>query len=148
VRPIHARTEQHWGTKMAITPVKTLVAEAKQQIETLSPAAAVTAVAQGTALLVDLRDPRELAREGRIPGAFHAPRGMIEFWIDPQSPYFKPALATGQKLIFFCASGWRSALTVKALTDMGVQNIAEIDGGFTEWRNQGQALEMPEPKSS
>ena len=104
---------------MSITPVKTLVANAKAEIETISPQAARDAAASGEVLLVDIRDPRELAREGRIPGAFHAPRGMIEFWLDPESPYHKPALATGQRLVFFCASSWRSALTVKALQDNG-----------------------------
>ena len=126
---------------MPITPVKDLVAAAKAEIETLSPADADAAAKDGSALLVDLRDPRELDREGRIPGAFHAPRGMIEFWIDPASPYFKEALATGQKLIFFCASAWRSALTVKTLQDMGVDNIAEIEGGFGKWRKDGHPVD-------
>ncbi len=138
---------RRWGIKMPITPVKTLVANAKAGIETVQPSAAQAAAGSGDALLVDLRDPRELAREGRIPGAFHAPRGMIEFWIDPASPYFKPALATGQKLIFFCASGWRSALTVKTLTDMGATNICEMDGGFGNWRSQGLPVEAPEQKT-
>lgn len=133
---------------MPITPVKDMVAAAKTQIETLSPAAAQKAAESGTALLVDLRDPRELARVGRIPGAFHAPRGMIEFWVDPQSPYFKPALASGQKLIFFCASGWRSALTVKTLMDMGVENIAEIDGGVGGWRDAELPLDPGDAKGS
>ncbi len=127
---------------MPITPVKDMVAAAKAQIETLSPEAAYQAAQSGSALLVDLRDPRELNRVGRIEGAFHAPRGMIEFWIDPQSPYFKPALASGQKLIFFCASGWRSALTVRTLMDMGVENIAEIGGGIGGWRDAGLPIEQ------
>ncbi|HBR97986.1 MAG TPA: rhodanese [Gammaproteobacteria bacterium] len=122
---------------MPIRPVKELVAEAKQQITTLSPAEAHAAQAEGRALLVDIRDIRELQRVGRVPDAFHAPRGMLEFWIDPASPYHKPELATDKTLVLFCASAWRSALSVKALQEMGVENIAEIGGGFTAWREAG-----------
>lgn len=126
---------------MPIRPVKELVADAKNEITTLSVDEARTRQAAGDALLVDIRDPRELSREGRIPGAFHAPRGMLEFWIDPQSPYHKPELASGKTLILFCASAWRSALSVKTLQDMGVENIAEIDGGFGAWRKAGAPIE-------
>lgn len=122
---------------MPITPVKTLVAEAKAVIETISPADALARAEAGEALLVDIRDVRELDREGRIPGAFHAPRGMLEFWIDPDSPYHKPPLATDKTLVLFCASAWRSALSAKALQEMGVKNVAEIDGGFTAWKKAG-----------
>jgi rhodanese-related sulfurtransferase len=113
------------------------VAEAKAVIETISPADAVARAEAGEALLVDIRDVRELDREGRIPGAFHAPRGMLEFWIDPESPYHKPPLATDKTLVLFCASAWRSALSAKALQEMGVENVAEIDGGFTAWKKAG-----------
>jgi len=126
---------------MAITPVKSLVKSAKEQIETMSVQDARTAVENGSAMLVDIRDVRELDREGRIPGAFHAPRGMLEFWFDPQSPYHKPVLATEKKLVLFCASAWRSALAVKTLADMGVENIAELEGGFTNWRDSGEAVD-------
>lgn len=122
---------------MAITPIKTLVAEAKAQIRTLSPEDARKRADDGDALFVDIRDPRELARDGQIPGAFHAPRGMLEFWIDPDSPYHKPELATDKTLILYCASAWRSALSVKTLQDMGVENIAELDGGFSGWKAAG-----------
>ena len=129
---------------MPIRPVKDLVAEAKAQIETLSVADALAAHLAGDILLVDIRDPRELHREGRIPGAFHAPRGMLEFWIDPASPYHKPALATDKKLVLFCASAWRSALSVKTLQEMGVDNIAEMDGGFSGWAKSGAPVEKDE----
>lgn len=129
---------------MPIRPVKELVAEAKAQITTLSVAEAQARQAAGDALLVDIRDPRELAREGHIPGAFHAPRGMLEFWIDPSSPYHKPKLSSGKTLILFCASAWRSALSVKTLQDMGVENIAEIDGGFGAWRDAEAPVEKDE----
>ncbi len=129
---------------MPIRPVKELVAEAKSQITTLSVAEAQARQVSGEALLVDIRDPRELTREGRIPGAFHAPRGMLEFWIDPASPYHKTQLATDKTLILFCASSWRSALSAQTLQDMGVDNIAEIDGGFSAWREAGAPIETEE----
>ena len=126
---------------MAIRPVSELVAAAKERIEGLAPDAARAEAEAGRALLVDLRDIRELDREGRIPGAFHAPRGMLEFWVDPASPYHKAALgeamADGRKLVLFCASAWRSALSAATLADMGVENIAEISGGFSAWRAAG-----------
>ncbi|MGI3187249.1 rhodanese-like domain-containing protein [Nioella aestuarii] len=126
---------------MSKIPVKTLVAEAKAVIETISPADALAQAEAGEALLVDIRDIRELEREGRIPGAFHAPRGMLEFWVDPESPYHKPPLATDKTLVLFCASAWRSALSAKALQEMGVENVAEIDGGFSAWRAAGLPVE-------
>ena len=126
---------------MPIRPVKELVAEAKTQIETLSIEVVQARAETGDVLLVDIRDPRELARDGRIPGAFHAPRGMLEFWIDPESPYHKPPLATEKTLVLFCASAWRSALSVKALQEMGVENIAEMDGGFGAWKKAGAPVD-------
>ncbi len=129
---------------MTIKPVKDMVTEAKSRITSLSVADARARAEAGQALLVDIRDPRELAREGRIPGAFHAPRGMLEFWIDPASPYHKPALATDRQLILFCASAWRSALSVRTLQDMGVEQVAEIEGGFTAWRDAGAPVDKPE----
>jgi rhodanese-related sulfurtransferase len=122
---------------MAITPIKTLVENAKSVIRTLSQEEAAEMVAAGKALFVDIRDPRELARDGSIEGAFHAPRGMLEFWIAPDSPYHKEELATDKTLILYCASAWRSALSVKALQDMGVDNIAEMEGGFGVWKKRG-----------
>jgi len=126
---------------MPITPIKELVDAAKAEITSLSQEEAEAKVAAGEALFVDIRDPRELDREGRIAGAFHAPRGMLEFWIAPDSPYHKEALATDKTLIFFCASAWRSTLSVKALQDMGVENIAEMEGGFSTWKKRGAPIE-------
>ena len=125
---------------MGITPVKELVAAAKREIRSLSTEEAQAMAQAGNALLVDIRDPRELSREGRIEGAFHAPRGMLEFWIDPASPYFREALATSKTLILFCASAWRSALSAKTLQDMGVSNVAEMEGGFSAWKKEGRPL--------
>lgn len=126
---------------MPITPVKSLIAEARDEIETLPQETVEAMAAAGEALLVDLRDIRELDRDGRIPGAVHAPRGMLEFWIDPQSPYFKPALATDKKLILFCATAWRSALAVRDMQRIGVENIAEMEGGFSQWKARGAPVE-------
>ncbi len=126
---------------MAITPVKTLVSQAKEQIETLLQEDAEAQVEEGNAQFIDIRDIRELKRDGRIPGALHAPRGMLEFWLDPASPYHKPEFITDKKLILFCASAWRSALAVKTLQDMGFENIAEMEGGFGEWKKRGALIE-------
>lgn len=119
------------GLKSAMDMVNAAAAE----IETLSVAAAKAAVASGEALFVDLRDIRELDREGRIEGAVHAPRGLLEFWIDPLSLYHKTELATDKKLIFFCAAGWRSALATKTVKEMGHTHVAHMEGGFSAWRD-------------
>lgn len=114
---------------------------AKEEIETLSRDEVWRLAEAGEALIVDIRDPRELEREGRFPGAMHAPRGMLEFWFDPASPYHKEAFATDKKIILFCAGAWRSALAAKALKDMGGENIAEMDGGFGAWKKDGRPVE-------
>ena len=126
---------------MAITPVKTLVAAAKAAITTLEQETAAEEVAAGRAVFVDIRDIRELERDGRLPGAIHAPRGMLEFWVDPESPYHKPAFATDKTLILVCAGAQRSALATKALQDMGMENVAEMAGGFSEWKKAGRPVE-------
>lgn len=114
--------------------VKMLVADAKDQTNSISAAEAYNMQQAGTAKLIDIRDIRELQREGRIDGAFHAPRGMLEFWADPDSPYHKDIFATKTALVLFCASSWRSALAAKTLQDMGMNNIWDLDGGFTGWK--------------
>lgn len=123
--------------------VKELVDAATAEIETLSVDAAKDAVAAGHAQFVDIRDIRELNREGRIAGAVHVPRGMLEFWIDPTSPYHKPELATDKKLIFFCAAGWRSALATKTAKDMGFDHVAHMEGGFGAWRDAAGEIIAP-----
>ena len=97
-------------------------------------------------MFVDLRDPRELEREGKVPGAFHCPRGMLEFWVDPDSPYFKPVFGEDRTFVFFCAGGLRSALTTKTLQDMGLAPVAHIEGGFAAWKAAGGAVEAAAPK--
>ena len=124
----------------SITSVKSLVATAKNETSTVSPQQAFEKQQAGTAILIDIRDIRELQREGRIDGAFHAPRGMLEFWADPESPYYKDIFAQSHDLILFCASSWRSALAAKTLQDMGMTNIYDMDGGFTAWKAAGLSL--------
>ena len=129
---------------MTITPVKDMVAAATAKVETIPVAEAQARMNDDVFQLVDIRDPRELAREGRIPGAFHAPRGMLEFWVDPASPYHKDIFASGKKLVFFCASAWRSALSVETLNAMGLENEAQLEGGFGAWRKAGAPIDKDE----
>lgn len=119
---------------------KTLVAEANARIETVTVQEAQRRMADG-ALLVDLRDPRELERDGRLPGAFHCPRGMLEFWIDPESPYHKPVFAEDRPFLFICGGGWRSALAAATAQDMGLKPVAHVDGGFKAWKDAGGPVE-------
>jgi len=118
-----------------------LLAEANAAVETLSVESAMALVGASDVVFIDLRDPRELEREGRMPGAFHCPRGMLEFWIDPQSPYAKPVFQDDKKFVFFCAGGWRSALAAKAAQDMGLEPVAHIAGGFGAWKKANGPVE-------
>ena len=129
---------------MAIKKAWDMVKEATAEIETVAPADAIARMSDEDFLLVDIRDPRELDREGRIPGALHAPRGMLEFWVDPASPYYKPVFGEGKKYVFFCAAAGRSALAVKTLQDMGMENIAQLGDGFKGWKEAGGPVEMKE----
>ena len=99
--------------------------------------------------IVDIRDPRELESGGTVPDAILAPRGMLEFWVDPESPYFRPAFADESKeFVLFCGAGWRSALAVKALQDMGMNNVAHFDGGFGAWQKEGGPTETLETRKA
>ena len=124
-----------------ITPVKSLVARAKSETKAVTPQQAFDQLRARTAILIDIRDIRELQREGQIDGAFHAPRGMLEFWADPQSPYHKEVFAQAGNLILFCASSWRSALAAKTLQDMGMTDIFDMEGGFNGWKSAGLPVE-------
>ena len=121
--------------------VEQLVAEANAEIETIPQDGAEALLDDPNVQIVDIRDVRELEREGMVPGAFHAPRGMLEFWVDPDSPYHKPVFASGKRFIFFCAGGLRSALTTKTLQDMGLEPVAHVTGGFGAWRDAGLPVE-------
>jgi rhodanese-related sulfurtransferase len=120
---------------------KALLEEANAAIETLGVEEAIAAHGADDVIFVDLRDPRELEREGRLPGAFHCPRGMLEFWIDPESPYAKPVFQADKRFIFFCAGGWRSALAAKAAQEMGLKPVAHVEGGFGAWKKAGGPVE-------
>jgi rhodanese-related sulfurtransferase len=120
---------------------KDLLAEAEAKIETLTPQAAQALAGDAGVVFVDLRDPREREREGVIPGAFSCPRGMLEFWIDPESPYHKPIFAGDKRFVFFCAGGWRSALATATAKEMGLENSAHIGGGFSAWKTAGGPVE-------
>jgi len=124
---------------------KTLLDEANREVEAINAPDLIASMKDENILIVDLRDPREIEREGRIPGAFHCPRGMLEFWLDPESPYAKPAFQQDKKFVFHCASGWRSALAAKTAQDMGLKPVAHLDGGFTAWRKAGGPIEQVEP---
>ena len=129
-----------------ITPVKSLVAKAKSETKAVTPQQAFDQLRARTAILIDIRDIRELQREGQIDGAFHAPRGMLEFWADPQSPYHKEVFAQAGNLILFCASSWRSALAAKTLQDMGLTNIFDMESGFNGWKSAGLPIETTKLK--
>ncbi|MFT6635044.1 rhodanese-like domain-containing protein [Alcanivorax sp.] len=116
---------------------KQLVSEASEKIETLSLEETKALVGNSDVQFVDIRDVRELNKEGTIPGAIHAPRGMLEFWVDPDSPYFKPVFAEDKKFILFCRSSWRSALAAATLKEMGLNNVAHISGGYGAWVESG-----------
>ena len=123
---------------MALTKgCKQLVAEANAQVRTIPTAEAIARHGDPDIVFVDLRDVRELERDGMIPGAFHAPRGMLEFWIDPQSPYYKEIFGSGKEFYFYCASAWRSALSTRAVQEMGLEPVAHIEGGFSAWKKAG-----------
>ena len=125
---------------------KALLAEANAVIETVAVDQALRLHGDAGVVFVDLRDPREIQREGRIPGSFSCPRGMLEFWIDPESPYAKPVFAEDKRFLFYCASGWRSGLAAKTAQEMGLGKVAHLGGGFTAWRDAGGAVEVPEPR--
>lgn len=126
---------------------KELLAEAEARIETVAPESARALLDRPDTLFVDLRDPREREREGVIPGAFSCPRGMLEFWIDPESPYHKAEFASGKRFVFFCAGGWRSALATATAKEMGLDNVCHIAGGFGAWRKAELPVETLAKKS-
>lgn len=121
--------------------VKDMVAEANKEITTISVEDALAVAQDDQHVIVDLRDIRELKRTGKIPGAFSCPRGMLEFWIDPKSPYHKEIFNQDKTYVFYCASAWRSALSAKAAQDMGLKPVAHIEGGFTAWEKAGAPIE-------
>jgi rhodanese-related sulfurtransferase len=118
-----------------------LVAAAKRRTENLSPDAVAAELEAGNAVLIDLREPEERATTGTIPGAIHAPRGMLEFYADPASSYHRPEFDPSQRTILHCASGGRSALAADTLKQLGYTNVAHLEGGITAWKESGHAVE-------
>lgn len=125
---------------------RAMLAEAEAVVTTLDPAAAQALLGDPGVAFIDLRDPRELDREGMIPGAAHCPRGMLEFWIDPESPYHKPLFAEDRLFVFYCAGGWRSALAAQTAQAIGLARVAHVGGGLSAWKAAGGPV-VPRPGS-
>jgi rhodanese-related sulfurtransferase len=123
---------------------RALIDAAEAEIETLTPDAARALLGDDDVVFVDIRDIRELTREGKIPDAFHATRGMLEFWIDPDSPYHKEVFASSKRFVFYCQSGWRSALATQTVQRMGLPRVCHIGGGFRAWVDAGYPVEAVE----
>jgi rhodanese-related sulfurtransferase len=126
--------------------VEDLVAEANKEVRTLSVDEARAMQGRDDVQFIDVRDVRELAETGRIPGARHVPRGLLEFWIDPKSPYHKEFFAEDKTFVFYCAASWRSALATRAAQDMGLAPVAHFEGGFNAWKDAGAPVEPPKGK--
>lgn len=126
---------------------KAMLEAANAKVRSITAAEALSLHASGDVIFVDLRDPRELAREGKVPEAFPCTRGMLEFWIDPESPYAKPVFQQDKTFVFYCASGWRSALAAATAQEMGLSPVCHIAGGFTAWKEAGGSIEAVEAKS-
>lgn len=138
--------EDEEGWKMTGKRIRSsaeIVAEANAAIDVLGVEEALRLHGREDVVFIDVRDVRELARTGRIPGARHVPRGMLEFWIDPQSPYHKPFFAEDKTFVFYCALSWRSALATKTAQDMGLAPVAHFEGGFDAWKKAGGPVELP-----
>jgi rhodanese-related sulfurtransferase len=125
-----------------------MVAEANKKIRTYSVEDAAAKLDDPRVLFVDLRDLRELEREGMVPGAFHATRGMLEFWVDPESPYYKPVFGEDREFVLYCGGGWRSALAAATMVEMGFDSssVAHVDGGFADWKKSGAPVAEKAPK--
>ncbi len=122
-----------------------LMAEAEAKVAGITAAEAVAMQGREDVVIVDIRDIRELQREGRIPGSFHAPRGMLEFWVDPECPYFKPVFGADKTFVIHCASGWRSLLATEVLQRMGLKPVLNLKGGFGAWKQAGGPVETVDP---
>ena len=126
--------------------IKKLIAEAEKHIDAISVDEAEGMLEDENVVFVDIRDVRELWREGKLPGAAHAPRGMLEFWVDPDSPYHREMFAEDKKFVFYCASAWRSALATNTVKQMGMDNVCHMAGGFTAWKEAEKPIEAVEKK--
>ena len=140
--------ENGWMVTMALKKsAHELVDAAEAKIKTLGVKEALECLDDKDCQFVDIRDVRELDRDGMVPGAFHAPRGMLEFWVDPDSPYYRKVFESGQKFVFFCAGAMRSALATQIVQRMGLEPVAHIEGGFGTWREAGGPIDPPKEKT-
>ena len=137
--------QRHGNMRKLRKSSKELVAEARARIEEVEASDLIAALDDPDTVIVDIRDIRERRRSGFIPGSFHAPRGMMEFWVDPESPYYREIFAQDKRFVLHCASGWRSALTVAALQDMGFE-AAHLKNGFSAWEKLGGPVDHPQPR--
>jgi rhodanese-related sulfurtransferase len=128
------------------TTINDLVAAARERIDNLSLEEAQAEIADDATLLVDIRDPRERERDGTIPGAKHVTRGMLEFWADPESPYYKPFFQFDTRIVVYCAGGLRSALAADTLKTLGFEDVGHIEGGFGAWKEAGLPVDEVHPK--
>jgi len=126
---------------------KQLISEARARIRTLTLDEAQARLGNPDVVFVDIRDVRELEREGMVPGAYHAPRGMLEFWVDPESPYYKEIFGSGKEFVLYCGSAWRSSLAAAALQEMGLDTVCHMDGGFSAWKKAGLPVAEKAPKA-
>lgn len=125
---------------------RALLDEANETVETVTAESLSAQLGESDLVVIDLRDIRELEREGQLPDAVHTPRGMLEFWIDPESPYAKPIFQEEKRFVFYCQSGWRSALATAVATRLGLQNASHLEGGFGGWKEAGQPVVAYERK--
>ena len=128
--------------------IKQLIAEAEKRSVGISVEEAKKRHGDANTVFVDLRDVRELERDGMIADAYHAPRGMLEFWVDPDSPYYKPVFAEGKTFIVYCQADWRGTLAAATLADMGMQNVLHLQGGYGEWKKAGGPTAVREKKKA
>ena len=131
---------------MVTKGIKELCAEAEQEIESMTVEEVMAIKDDPDVQLVDIRDIRELWRDGTIPGATHAPRGMLEFWVDPDSPYARDVFQSGKRFVFFCAGAMRSALAAQSVQAMGLRPVCHMAGGYAQWKKQGFPTETKEKK--
>lgn len=127
--------------------VMDLIAQAEREIQATSVEETMAQADQADYLIVDVRDVRERQRDGFIPQSFHCPRGMLEFWIDPKSPYFKTEFEDKSRIVFHCAADWRAMLCTHIAQRMGNDNVAYMKGGLTQWKERGGEVAFPPPKS-
>jgi rhodanese-related sulfurtransferase len=126
---------------------RSLVAEAEEQVQSLSTQEAKDKCEKEGVLLIDLRDIREVKREGKISNSLHIPRGMLEFWVDPDSPYYRKEFDNVDEVVLYCNKGWRSALAAQSLMSMGLEKVSHISGGMEQWLADGREIDAPPEKS-